>query len=91
MSDSAPRQTQRPLPTAVVVTVAILLAIPVLALVIVPLYADADPHLWGFPFFYWYQFAWVFLASGFTAAAYVVIERARRGQAGEPHQRGDAR
>lgn len=73
MSADHPRR----LPTGAAVTAGILLAIPVLALLIVPLYADADPHLWGFPFFYWYQFAWVFLASVFTYGAFQVIERAR--------------
>jgi hypothetical protein len=57
----------------------ILLLIPLAALALVPIYAKADPHLWGFPFFYWYQFLWVFLASAFTFGAYLVIERARRG------------
>jgi hypothetical protein len=51
----------------------------VLALMIVPIYASEDPHLWGFPFFYWYQFLWVFLASGFTYAALRVIDKARGG------------
>jgi hypothetical protein len=46
----------------------------------VPLYAKKGPQLWGFPFFYWYQFLWVFLASGFTYSAYVLIGRARRGE-----------
>jgi hypothetical protein len=67
------------LPTRTAVTAAVLLAIPILALLIVPIYASEDPHLWGFPFFYWYQFLWVFLASAFTAAAYKVIDRARAG------------
>ena len=65
------------LPTGAAVTAGVLLAIPVLALLVVPLYAREDPYLWGFPFFYWYQFAWVFLASGFTAAAHAVIRKAR--------------
>ena len=75
MSDAA----QKRLPTGVAVTVGVLLAIPVLALVIVPIYARSGPELWGFPFFYWYQFAWVFLASLFTFSAYGLIERTRRG------------
>jgi hypothetical protein len=62
-----------------IVRAGVLLAIPVLALLIVPFYASEDPHLWGFPFFYWYQFLWVFLASGFTWAAFKVIDNARRG------------
>ena len=67
------------LPTGTIAIAAVLLAIPVLALLIVPIYANEDPHLWGFPFFYWYQFLWVFLASGFTYAAFRVIEAARGG------------
>jgi hypothetical protein len=60
------------------VTVAILLAIPILALVIVPIYAKKSPELWGFPFFYWYQLLWVLLCGFFTWSAHVVIERDRR-------------
>jgi hypothetical protein len=56
----------------------VLLAIPIIGLAIVPVYSKAGPRLWGFPFFYWYQFLWVFLASAFTWGAYVVITRARR-------------
>ncbi len=55
----------------------VLLAIPCLALLLVPIYARSGPELLGFPFFYWYQLLWVFLAAGFTQAAYVVIKRAR--------------
>jgi len=85
MSDSRPSVPPRPqprpqpLPAGAAILAGVLLAIPVAALLIVGIYAHEDPHLWGFPFFYWYQFAWVFLASGFTYAAYVVILRARRG------------
>ncbi|MGH8961285.1 MAG: DUF3311 domain-containing protein [Jatrophihabitantaceae bacterium] len=55
----------------------VLLAVPLVALAIVPVYAKDGPRLWGFPFFYWYQFLWVFLASGFTYGAYLVITHAR--------------
>jgi hypothetical protein len=65
------------LPTGVAVTAGVLLAIPVLALLFVPLYAKRGPALWGFPFFYWYQLLWVFLAAGFTFTAYLLIQRAR--------------
>ncbi|MGF1277227.1 DUF3311 domain-containing protein [Acetobacter pasteurianus] len=37
----------------------LLLALPFLGLLWTPLYNRHDPVLWGFPFFYWYQFAWV--------------------------------
>jgi Protein of unknown function (DUF3311) len=60
----------------------VLLAIPLVGMALVPTYAKKDPHLWGFPLFYWYQFLWVFLTSGFTYGAYVVITRARRGSDG---------
>src|ERR1700733_13731151 len=42
---------------------AILLALPYLGLCFPALYARATPALFGFPFFYWYQFAWVVLTS----------------------------
>ena len=65
------------LPTPVALATGVLLVIPVLALLIVPLYAKRGPQLWGFPFFYWYQFLWVFLAAGCTYTAFVLIQRAR--------------
>jgi hypothetical protein len=37
----------------------LLLLLPIIGLLYVPLYARATPELFGFPFFYWYQFAWV--------------------------------
>ena len=55
----------------------ILIAIAIVMPLLIPLYAFAEPSLWGIPFFYWYQLLWVFLASGFTYSAYVVITRAR--------------
>ena len=39
-----------------------LLAIPFLVLW-VPLYNRIEPTLFGFPFFYWYQLAWVPVSS----------------------------
>jgi len=45
----------------------------------VPSYARATPRLWGFPFFYWYQLLWLFIAAGCTWAAYVVLARGRSG------------
>jgi hypothetical protein len=37
----------------------LLLLLPFAGLLYPPLYATEDPELFGFPFFYWYQFAWV--------------------------------
>ena len=41
----------------------IVLALPYLGMCFPRLYARATPALFGFPFFYWYQFAWVVLTS----------------------------
>jgi len=41
----------------------VLLALPYLGLCFPGLYSRATPALLGFPFFYWYQFAWVALTS----------------------------
>jgi len=71
------------LPIGVKVATAILLAVPILALLIVPIYARETPRLWGFPLFYWYQLGWVFIAAGFTFAAYLLVRRARRTGAGQ--------
>jgi hypothetical protein len=37
----------------------LLLVPPFVGLLWVPFYAHEKPELFGFPFFYWYQFAWV--------------------------------
>ena len=49
---------------------AILLALPYLGLCFPRLYARATPALFGFPFFYWYQVAWVVLTSVLLYAVY---------------------
>jgi hypothetical protein len=67
------------LPIGTMALAGLLLVIPLVALAIVPSYAKSSPKLWGFPFFYWYQFLWVFITAGLTWAAYVVVTRARRG------------
>ena len=41
----------------------LLLLIPVLALIFPGIYNRETPVLFGFPFFYWYQLAWVVLAT----------------------------
>lgn len=59
------------------VVAAILLAIPVVALLWVDSYARIEPVVAGFPFFIWYQFLWVFLCSAMTWGAYRLIDIAR--------------
>ncbi len=50
----------------------VLLLIPFVALLWLPFYAKPKPELFGFPFFYWYQFMWVFLGSAITGLVYVL-------------------
>jgi hypothetical protein len=47
-----------------------LLALPYLALCFPQFYARTTPTLLGFPFFYWYQFAWVPITALITAIVY---------------------
>lgn len=61
-------------PTALVV-VGLLLAAPLVALLWVGSYASEKPRLWGFPFFYWYQLLWVFIAAAGTTVAYLLVTR----------------
>ena len=48
----------------------LLLVLPFLGLCFPQVYARATPTLFGFPFFYWYQFLWVVLASGIMGLVY---------------------
>ncbi|CAG9167214.1 DUF3311 domain-containing protein [Cupriavidus pampae] len=41
----------------------LLLLLPYVALLWLPFYNDTQPALFGFPFFYWYQFLWVPITS----------------------------
>ncbi|MQT12481.1 DUF3311 domain-containing protein [Rhizobiales bacterium Sp-1] len=47
-----------------------LLILPYIGLLWVPLYDFREPTLFGFPFFYWYQIAWVPLTIVLIAIAY---------------------
>ena len=48
----------------------LLLALPFAGLLYPPLYNRLTPTLFGFPFFYWYQLAWVFLTTGLLLVVY---------------------
>jgi hypothetical protein len=52
-----------------------------------------EPRLFGFPFFYWYQLLWVFLAAGLCALSYLLLKRERerfsRGASGGSSPRQD--
>ena len=43
-----------------------LLLLPLIAVVFPSLYNFWEPTFFGIPFFYWYQFLWVFLTAGIT-------------------------
>ena len=58
--------------------VGVLLLIPCVALLWVPSYTRVSPRLFGFPFFYWYQLAWVLVGAACLAGAYVLTMRLER-------------
>jgi hypothetical protein len=47
-----------------------LLGAPFVGLLWVPFYNRRDPELAGFPYFYWYQFAWIGISAALTAVVY---------------------
>ncbi len=53
----------------------LLFALPYLALLWPPVYARSEPQLFGFPFFYWYQFAWVIVSAFLTGIVYLATSR----------------
>ena len=49
----------------------VLLLAPFVGLLWPAWYAKATPKLFGFPFFYWYQFMWVVIAAVITLVVYL--------------------
>ncbi len=58
--------------------VLVLLAPAVVVPLLVPLYDKTDPTLWGFPFFYWFQFALILGSAVLTVTAFAVAREASR-------------
>jgi hypothetical protein len=54
-----------------------LMAVPVVALLAVPLYSRISPRFLGLPMFYWWTFLWIVLLAAATMAAHGIIERAK--------------
>ena len=54
----------------------LLLIVPFVATLLPWIYNRADPSLFGMPFFYWYQLAWVVITAGLLALV-VVLTRER--------------
>jgi membrane protein implicated in regulation of membrane protease activity len=85
--DSAP-----PTNKTLIAIASVLLLIPIVALLWVGSYARETPRLAGFPFFFWYQFLWVFICAGATFAAHRLVLAARKpgpGTTGKPERMGD--
>jgi hypothetical protein len=47
-----------------------LLLLPTFGLAFPGVYSRATPEVFGFPFFYWYQFAWVPITAVITGIVY---------------------
>jgi hypothetical protein len=57
--------------------VAVLLLLGVVGTLIVPVYARSEPKWGPFPFFYWYQLAWIPLVAVLSTIAYLLVRRSR--------------
>ncbi len=55
--------------------VAAILLFAIIVPLLVSTYDQIEPRLFGFPFFYWYQLAWVFLAAGCCSISYFLLKR----------------
>jgi hypothetical protein len=55
----------------------LLLLLPFAGTLWVPLYARLEPTLFGIPFFYWYQIAWIVLGS-LLIGAVLLLTQGRR-------------
>jgi hypothetical protein len=56
----------------------ILIVIAIALPLIVPIYARAEPALFGMPFFYWYQMLWVLIDAVLLWICYVIITKEDR-------------
>ena len=83
MSQDPPAPARRPSTGLWALIIVILLPAVVLPLW-VPLYDKTDPTLFGFPFFFWFQFALILLSAVLTSLSYglsQLTERRREGSA----------
>jgi uncharacterized membrane protein len=56
----------------------VLLLLPFVATLVPPIYARVHPKLGAWPFFYWWQFAWVVVTAVILAFVYRVTTRRDR-------------
>ena len=76
---------------ATIALVGVLLLIPIIGPLLVNTYARETPTLWGFPFFYWYQFMWILISASLTGLAYYIVVRHKRRDADERRVEEQAR
>jgi len=69
------RKTRLPMTTARKLAIALMLLAPYVGLCFPAVYNRATPALFGFPFFYWYQFAWVILTSALLLVIHRMLKR----------------
>ncbi|GGM69054.1 hypothetical protein GCM10007108_04000 [Thermogymnomonas acidicola] len=56
----------------------VILAIPYFFMVLgIGIYNRVNPELGGWPFFYWYQLLWIFIAALLTFAVYLAERNAK--------------
>jgi hypothetical protein len=56
-------------------TVVLVLLVPAIVLpLLVGIYNRTDPKLWGFPFYYWFQFLLIPVAAVLTTCAYLLTK-----------------
>ena len=80
MSQDPPTPARRPSTGLWALIIVILLPAVVLPLW-VPLYDKTDPTLFGFPFFFWFQFALILMSAVLTVIAFSLSQRGgRRGE-----------
>ena len=75
-------------------TLVLVLLTPAVVLpLLVGIYDRTDPELFGFPFFYWFQFALIPVAAILTSAAYRLTRHGPSpgGERAEPHELGRGR
>jgi len=77
MSQDPPAPARRPSTGLWALIIVILLPAVVLPLW-VPLYDKTDPTLFGFPFFFWFQFALILMSAVLTVIAFSLSQRGGR-------------
>ena len=65
-------------PSGLWIVIVLILIPPVVVPLWVPLYDKATPTLWGFPFFYWFQFLLILCSAVLTVIAFLLSRVADR-------------